>query len=107
MAYNNGIVIVADEASFTKMPEGGPGLLWTKGMQVVNGGQTTASIYFTKKKSPEVDLARVRVPAKIIVLHPDGATDQEGLISDISKYEQPKFGQTFGSFCKQAFSCAD
>lgn len=86
MAYNNGIVIVADEASFIKMPDGSLGVLWMKGMQIVNGGQTTASIYFTKKKSPEVDLARVRVPAKIIVLHPDGATDEEGLISDISKY---------------------
>jgi hypothetical protein len=86
MAYNNGIVIVADEANFSRMNDGGPGLLWMKGMQIVNGGQTTASIYFTKKKNPEVDLARVRVPAKIIVLRPGGATDEEELISDISKY---------------------
>ena len=28
----------------------------------MNGGQTTAPIYFTKKKTPEVDLRRVRVP---------------------------------------------
>jgi hypothetical protein len=86
MAYNNGIVIVADEANFSRMNDGGPGLLWMKGMQIVNGGQTTASIYFTKKKNPEVDLARVRVPAKIIILRPGGATDEEELISDISKY---------------------
>src|SRR5207244_4007116 len=52
MAYNNGIVIVADEIQLGQTSDGGPGLLWLKGMQIVNGGQTTASIYFTKKKSP-------------------------------------------------------
>jgi hypothetical protein len=67
-AYNNGIVIVADEVHLGKTADGGPGILWLKGMQIVNGGQTTASIYFSKKKNPEIDLRRVRVPAKIIAL---------------------------------------
>jgi AIPR protein len=86
MAYNNGIVLVADEIHLGKTAEGDPGIIWLKGMQIVNGGQTTASIYFTKKKSPEVDLRRVRVPAKIIVLKSRDAADEEALISDISKY---------------------
>jgi hypothetical protein len=86
MAYNNGIVVVADEANFGKTADGGPGLLWLKGMQIVNGGQTTASIYFTKKKTPEVDLRRVRVPAKIIILRSRDAAAEEALISDISRY---------------------
>ena len=86
MAYNNGIVVVADEAHLGKTGEGGPGILWLKGMQIVNGGQTTASIYFSKKKYPEIDLRHVRVPAKIIVLHSCDATDEEALISDISRY---------------------
>jgi hypothetical protein len=55
-------------------------------MQIVNGGQTTASIYFSKKKNPEIDLRRVRVPAKIIVLKRSDATLEEKLISDISRY---------------------
>lgn len=59
MAYNNGIVLVADEIHLGKTNDGAPGILWLKGMQVVNGGQTTASIYFTKKRNPEVDLRRV------------------------------------------------
>ena len=50
MAYNNGIVIVTDEAKLGSDSSGTEGLLWLKGMQIVNGGQTTASIYFTKKK---------------------------------------------------------
>jgi len=86
MAYNNGIVVTADEIGLGKSHDGIPGILWIKGMQIVNGGQTTASIYFTKKKNPEVDLSRVRVPAKIIVLGSMDAAAEEILISDISKY---------------------
>jgi len=86
MAYNNGIVLVADEVRLGRSDNGSPGILWLKGMQIVNGGQTTASLYFTKKKVPETDLRRVRVPAKIIVLRSDDPAGEEGLISDISKY---------------------
>jgi hypothetical protein len=86
MAYNNGIVIVADEARLGETMDGGPGITWLKGVQIVNGGQTTASIYFTKRKDPETDLRRVRVPAKIIVLRSLENLDEEALISDISRY---------------------
>ena len=55
-------------------------------MQIVNGGQTTATLYFTKKKDPKTDLSRVRVPAKIIVLQFNDPLREEELISDISKY---------------------
>lgn len=86
MAYNNGIVVVADEARLGKTADGGAGILWLKGMQIVNGGQTTASIYFTKKRNPEVDLRKVRVPAKVIILRSPDPADEEALISDISRY---------------------
>lgn len=86
MAYNNGIVLVADEICLERMADGSPGILWLKGVRIVNGGQTTASIYFTKKKEPDIDLSRVRVPAKIIVLRSGDPAGEEGLISDISKY---------------------
>jgi hypothetical protein len=86
MAYNNGIVLIADEAHLGKTSDGMPGILWLKGMQIVNGGQTTASIYFTKKKDPEADLRRVRVPAKVIVLRSLDEASEEGLISDISRF---------------------
>lgn len=86
MAYNNGIVVVADEIRIDTTPEGGPGISWMKGMQIVNGGQTTASLYFTKKKEPQVDLKYVRVPAKIIVLSSSTHGDEEELISNISRY---------------------
>jgi hypothetical protein len=86
MAYNNGIVIVADELHMGETVTGSPGISWLKGMQIVNGGQTTASLYFTKKKAPATDLSRVRVPAKIIILKSLDQTNEEKLISAISKY---------------------
>lgn len=86
MAYNNGIVLVADEMSLAQTSSGHMGIAWLKGLQIVNGGQTTASIYFAKKKYPETDLSRVRVPAKIIVMKVQDATREEALVSDISRY---------------------
>lgn len=86
MAYNNGIVLVADEARLARADDGTPGLVWLRGMQIVNGGQTTASIYFTKRKSPDTDLSRVRVPAKIIVLKSTDTVTEESLIADISRF---------------------
>jgi hypothetical protein len=86
MAYNNGVVVVADEIRLERTADGSPGIMWLKGMQIVNGGQTTASIYFSKKKNPDIDLRRVRVPAKVIVLRSNDPVGEEALISDISKY---------------------
>jgi len=84
MAFNNGLVIVADEARFERNEHGEVGISWLKGFQIVNGGQTTASIYFAKRKNPEIDLSHVRVPAKIVVMHED--VEREKLISNISRY---------------------
>lgn len=86
MAFNNGIVLVADKAHLGRDEGGGIRLKWLEGMQIVNGGQTTASIYFTKKKYPEVDLRKVRVPAKVIILQNADAATEEALIADISRY---------------------
>ncbi|GFO57341.1 hypothetical protein GMSM_43480 [Geomonas sp. Red276] len=86
MAYNNGIVVIADEVRLGTTETGAPAITWMKGMQVVNGGQTTASIYFTKKKTPEVDLRRVRVPAKVLILHTTDMEAEEVLVSSISRF---------------------
>jgi hypothetical protein len=86
MAYNNGIVLVADEMRLAPAADGSPGIAWLKGMQIVNGGQTTASLFFAKKKFPETDLSRVRVPAKIIVMKIQDMAKEEALVSDISRF---------------------
>lgn len=86
MAYNNGIVLVADEMRLDRAADGSPGIVWLRGMQIVNGGQTTASIFFAKKKFGETDLSRVRVPAKIIVMKEEDPAKEEALVSDISRF---------------------
>lgn len=86
MAYNNGIVLVADEMRLGRDSDGSIGIAWLKGLQIVNGGQTTASIYFAKKKYPDTNLAKVRVPAKIIVMKTQDALQEEALVSDISRF---------------------
>lgn len=86
MAFNNGIVLVADEMKLSRAEDGSPGIIWLRGMQIVNGGQTTASIYFAKKKHPEIELSKVRVPAKIIVLNEEDPAKEEELVSDISRF---------------------
>lgn len=88
MAYNNGLVLVADRAEVVNSENGGVAIKWLKGLQIVNGGQTTASIYFTKKKFPnETNLDLVRVPAKLIILGDNASsTEIESLITDISTY---------------------
>jgi len=86
MAFNNGIVMIADQASIGRAADGSVGLVGLSGMQIVNGGQTTASIYFTRKRNPDTVLDRVRVAAKIIVLQSNEAELEEKMISDISRY---------------------
>jgi hypothetical protein len=89
MAFNNGVVMIADEVGYEATADGGPGIAWLRGVQIVNGGQTTASIYFTKKKATDTDLRSVRVPAKIIILGgvgEDGEAAREVLVSNVSRF---------------------
>ncbi|MBE3039647.1 MAG: AIPR family protein, partial [Chloroflexi bacterium] len=69
MAYNNGITVVAEEIVFGKLTDGSKGILELRGMQVVNGGQTTASIHRAAKEF-EADLSRVFVQGKVTVVDP-------------------------------------
>lgn len=80
IAYNNGLTITAnnkeiDENGFVKT---------LTNFQIVNGGQTTASIYFSKKDG--IDVSRVFVTAKINIPKRTSDEELEDLISNISKY---------------------
>lgn len=84
-AYNNGIAATATkvEVSNTK---NGPVITYIKDLQIVNGGQTTASIantLLTAKKGDNVDLSKVAVPMKLSVLDHSMA---ERIIPKISEY---------------------
>lgn len=81
MAYNNGISVTADEVR-TAVVAGATVITGFKGMQIVNGGQTTASIHRARKRD-RLDLSRIHVPAKITRLPPESV---EEMVPQISRY---------------------
>ena len=83
IAFNNGITIT----STAKELEIKNGKLFIKSLtdfQIVNGGQTTASIYFTQKDGFPID--KVKVMAKINIARDVTVEGLDSLISDISRY---------------------
>jgi hypothetical protein len=86
LAFNNGLVLVCDEAAFERAEDGNIGLSFLKGLQIVNGGQTTSSIYFASRDDRTIDLSHVMVPAKIIVLRGSQDDSRERLIGNVSRY---------------------
>jgi hypothetical protein len=68
MAFNNGIAATAEEVSITDLPDNqGKAIAQVKDFQIVNGGQTTASVYHTWKKD-KVDISNVFVPVKLTIV---------------------------------------
>ena len=82
MAYNNGITLVAENIIFGPLKDGRNGILELQGMQIVNGGQTTASIHRAAKEF-EADLSKVYVQGKIVTV--DSARFNE-VVPLISRY---------------------
>ncbi|WP_226664455.1 AIPR family protein [Microbulbifer aggregans] len=81
IAFNNGLTITATKAKvFEKRKRKYIEALHD--LQIVNGGQTTASIYFSKKEG--LDVSKVKVMAKINVV--DDGSEVDDLVSKISKY---------------------
>ena len=81
-AYNNGISATASHIELIQQPEGGLGIKSLDNLQIVNGGQTTASIFHTALKD-KADLSQLRIQAKISVI----ASEQvAGLVPLISRY---------------------
>lgn len=85
MAYNNGISATATAISFNKTgsADGVEIIKKIKGLQIVNGGQTTSSVYYARKKD-RADLSKVYVQIKITLVHKED--QMEKIVSSISKY---------------------
>lgn len=84
-AYNNGIAATATEID-CELTQIGLVITRIKDLQIVNGGQTTASIantLLTKKKDETVELEKVFVPMKLSVLE---QSMSEKIIPKISEY---------------------
>jgi hypothetical protein len=82
LAYNNGITATASSVEFTDLPDGGRGISRLNELQIVNGGQTTASIHYARSRD-KADLSRVYVQMKLTVVSPDRLQD---IVPEISRY---------------------
>jgi hypothetical protein len=83
MAFNNGIAATAEEVTISDLPNNqGKAIAQVKDFQIVNGGQTTASVYHTWKKD-KVDISNVFVPVKLtIVKNRDNFSEIVGRIAE-------------------------
>ena len=88
LAYNNGIVITVENIDTIKMSDGSLAIKSVTGMQIVNGGQTTASIH-RAKKIDKLDISSVQVPAKITVIMADKLSEMVGNISKYANSQNP------------------
>ena len=79
-AYNNGISATAEEIV---LDESNTIIKEIKNLQIVNGGQTTATLYYTSKIAQE-NLDKVLVPMKISVIK--NADKSYEIVKHISKY---------------------
>lgn len=83
LAYNNGISATAESVRMVKLADGGTGIGSAKDLQIVNGGQTTASIYQAGRKDG-FDISDVLVQVKLTVLtKPENIDD---IVPRISKF---------------------
>ena len=82
LAYNNGITLTADSVMLTKMLDGSLGIERLTNLQIVNGAQTTASLYHAQIRD-KADLAGIHVAAKLIVI---ASENSEISVPVISKY---------------------
>lgn len=80
-AYNNGITATAEGVD-TVIEDGQQKLSRITNLQIVNGGQTTASI-FTAAKADNADLDHIFVQMKLSVIDPN---EVEELVPKISEY---------------------
>lgn len=80
-AYNNGVTATA-EAVETREESGGLILTGLRNLQIVNGGQTTASIHAASRKK-DADLSKVFVQMKLSIVAPERTMD---VVPKISEY---------------------
>ena len=89
-AYNNGLAATASRVETERMSDGTLGIRSLADLQIVNGGQTTASILYARDQS-KADLTDVLVQMKLTVIETESVekdkTDNvEKVVQNISRY---------------------
>jgi hypothetical protein len=82
-AYNNGITATASEITIRKRADGMAVLAGAKDLQIVNGGQTTASLFRAARKDG-ADIDGILVSMKLSVVR--DSEDIDEFVAHISKY---------------------
>ncbi|CAM5467001.1 AIPR family protein [Streptomyces aurantiogriseus] len=95
LAYNNGITATASQVEFLKDADGQPThISRVHGIQVVNGGQTTASLHYVMFRDRK-DLSQVSVQMKLTEVSPDQLTE---IVPKISRYSNTQNRVTLVDF---------
>lgn len=83
LPYNNGITATAESVE-TKHIDNQLVIIRLNDFQIVNGGQTTASLYHTQKKFKDADLSKIFVQMKLTVIKDKEQKNFE--VPNISRY---------------------
>ncbi len=81
-AYNNGLTATALGIETRRMEDGGIGIVSISDFQIVNGGQTTASILYARDRGG-AELSKVFVQMKLSVVKPENVGD---VVPKISRF---------------------
>jgi hypothetical protein len=97
LAYNNGLCCTAADVRIRQDRSDVPRLAWVKDFQIVNGGQTTASIFHAIKKE-KLDLRGVTLQAKLTVISdPDQVAEIVPMISRFANSQNKVNGADFAA----------
>ena len=96
LAYNNGISATASKVSLGDLTTGGIGLREIRDLQIVNGGQTMASLQSAVKRD-KVDLSGVSVQMKLTVVGDEGIDEMVPFISKYSNTQNKVTGADFSA----------
>jgi hypothetical protein len=94
LAYNNGITATASKVEFSPLAGGGNAIRRVHDFQIVNGGQTTASIHYAHVRDKAV-ISGVFVQMKLTVVSPEQLQE---IVPEISRYSNTQNKVTLVDF---------
>lgn len=96
VAFNNGISMTVHDLTVVTGANGNPSIVRAKGLQIVNGGQTTASIHRARMVD-KLDLSKVWVQAKITKVPTSKMEEVVAKISRCANTQNPIQMADFGA----------
>lgn len=96
LAYNNGLSATAADVTLVENGDGAMAIAAIRDLQIVNGGQTTASIHHAATRD-KADLSGVAVQLKLTVVQPDLIDEIVPSISRFSNTQNKVTGADFSA----------